>query len=169
MKANLSDILEGLFWFVIFAVWLISRFRQQPKKKAKEAPVPPPLSESSSGADNQRTQKEEKQTPAHETFKLLKGGLRGFLEEMAKMQQGGQMTPPQNEQADWEQAHVAPKPVKTDVPRPKPEEPSPEPESRPRRLPTMRLNLSRKGLRQGVLFREILGPPVALREEEKQF
>ncbi|MDM8552293.1 hypothetical protein QUF72_19565 [Desulfobacterales bacterium HSG2] len=151
MSANFADVLETLFWLVIIIIWIVSQFR----KKGKDISGPA-LSKSSKPDDNQKDKRV---------------GIRNFFEEITRMQDGGQKKfHSQREEPAEELEIIHPEPVikesrhaKAEVTRPTPKHSSGE-EIRTPRSPVP-LSLSRKNLRQAVIFSEILALPIALRDD----
>lgn len=152
----MADILESLVWIAVILFWLFTQVLKGRSKKGKPAPV----------AD-QRS--DERKTPAKQTMGALKSGLREFFNEIAKMQED-------KRESSSRRRETVQKPLPPPLP-PRPDrdaskqKPPVEPYGEKKRVPelSIRQALSGQSLRQAVLLREILGPPVALKDDDRRF
>lgn len=160
MEANFADVLEAIFWIVIFLIWLVNRIRKGSEKKKQ---TPPPLPKSPTPAEPQRSRQNKEETSAKGTSGLVQNILEEMVRVQAKRKAVGPTTPPAPPQ-DEDVLEIIEAPTE-EVPK---HRSVVRVKKKPRRL-RLRLDLSGQGLRQAVLLREILGPPVALRNDDTRF
>jgi len=145
MSDSTTDIIKGIFWIIVFFIWVFSRILKKiPQKKGD------------SGQNK---------------VQLIKENVGDFFKELSeKMKEAGQKTEkpittisgpkdklpppiPQGKINDLQNRFTV-VPVKATV-------------SETQRVSESRFRLSPKDLRQAVIFSEILAPPIALRNEEE--
>lgn len=170
MKADASDIIEGIIWIIVVLIWFISgivkSFRKGRKKKeAGKKPTPAQRA-------RQENQKDKEKPSPQETWTMLKGNFEDFFKEVARLRE--EKTPP-----------PVPEPPRKTAPTNAWVEDEPPQAERSRRqetpvpgaykegqsdtAPALIRNLTGDELRRAVIYREILGPPVALRNDENPF
>ncbi|QTA85431.1 hypothetical protein [Desulfonema magnum] len=175
MNENLTDIIEAIVWLMVFIIWfMVTLWRKLRQEKKKEKSASASVPEVLERGDTQKIPKDKtRATSVRQIFGSLKGDLENFFEDIARMQNAEKQTslPDKSEKTGKDIAGAAHGPdmpddisehiesVQTDVF---------ESPKRTSRSP-FRLKLSKKNLQQAVVYSEVLGPPVALRENDKTF
>ncbi len=140
MSNKTTEMIKTILWIAVFFIWVFSRILKKFLQKKGDS--------------------------GQNRYEMLKGNFSGFFKEVSeKMELAGQKT------------ESVRKPL-TSIVQPKYELPPPIPgnktgtvtasvtETRVSESP-FGLNLSPKGLRHAVILSEILGPPIALRNEDE--
>jgi len=156
MKADTSDVIEGIIWLVVILIWFISNIVKGRKKKK-----PAKLSQAEKQEDSQ-------QSSRRKAGGLLSGNLKGFFKEVAMLlkRESSPQTPPG-------QSFTLPaQPRETKPPLIAPEEirhKSFSSEYYDETEGDSGMKLSGDELRRAIIYSEIIGPPVALRSDERRF
>ncbi len=170
MNENLVDIIKAIVWGAVFVIWFLITLW----KKLRQNKSAPPLPEVSARGDSQDTKKDKKRKiPVRQIFGSLKGDLEDFFEDIVKVQKGEQQRPlpGKSEPTREDIASVTHRPdICADISKDIESFQTHVSESQKRAsCSPFCLKLSKRDLRQAVVYSEILGPPIALRENNKTF
>lgn len=154
MSDSTTDIIKGIFWIIIFFIWIFSRILKKiPQKKGD---------------------------PGQKNVRQIKENVGDFFKELSeKMKEGESKAEAVSKPLITVTAseNTLPPPIPQDKTKPvkayPTEKMTPDSSSRQVRECSPPCNLSqinlafRKNLRQAIIFSEILAPPLALRNDEE--
>jgi len=158
MKADTSDVIEGIIWLVVILIWFISNIVKGRKKK-KSAKL--------SQAEKQEDRRDRQQSSRRKAGGLLSGNLKGFFKEIAMLQK--RESSPQTQKPPGQSFTLPAQPRETKPPLIAPEEIRHKSFSSDETEGGSGMKLSGDELRRAIIYSEIIGPPVALRSDERRF